>query len=318
MEPFTKAEFEASLKLRKVLEIPKELKRRQVVIFHCIIDAVFLDQWDVASILYDHPASRPSTFMFDHIVKYMDPLKAALLRHDREAVLVMLKNLYEKFDLVLTNSKFQQGNLKKYFDIKAHVVYPPVNLDMFHVSNPPPASRTFFLSAQRVHWQKRIETQIAAFKGINAKLKIVGGEIEGVPDKCLTQLARGCSNIEILGRVSDERLVSLFQSAKAIIQTGWFEDFGLVPVEAMACGTPVICVDEGGFKETVHSPELGMRIQRPYIENLRNAVHGFDSKRYDSMLLREEAEKYGLHRFNEEMKNYIQLAIEKHREKHVV
>jgi glycosyltransferase involved in cell wall biosynthesis len=102
------------------------------------------------------------------------------------------------------------------------------------------------------------------------------------------------------------------QNAKAVIQTGWFEDFGLVPVEALACGTPVIVVDEGGFVETVHSPELGTRIKKPYVKSLREAVKSFDSAAYDTQTLRLEAEKYSEERFAEQMREMCILAVEHH------
>ena len=73
-----------------------------------------------------------------------------------------------------------------------------------------------------------------------------------------------------------------------------------------------IVVDEGGFKETVHSKTLGIRIKPPYVENLRKAVVDFDSSRYDPEFLRKEAEKYGLERFKKQMEKYVKLAVERH------
>ena len=75
---------------------------------------------------------------------------------------------------------------------------------------------------------------------------------------------------------------------------------------------PVIVVDEGGFRETIHSPKLGIRIKPPYIQNLRKAVKEFDIKRYNPKVLRKEAEKYSMERFKKEMEKYLKLAIERH------
>lgn len=83
----------------------------------------------------------------------------------------------------------------------------------------------------------------------------------------------------------------------------------------MGCGTPCIVVDEGGFKETIHIPELGVRIKKPYIPNLRKAVQKFNPENYDRVVLRKEAEKYGLDRFKEKMEFYVRFAVKRHGQK---
>jgi len=201
--------------------------------------------------------------------------------------------------------------LKKYFGVDSYVVYPPVDLNHFKPTSSHP-NRDYFLSVQRINWQKRITTQIEAFKGLEERLKIVGGAGDKRPNADLLRLVEDYDNIEFLGGVREAELPRLYTHAKATIQTGYHEDFGLVPIESMACGTPVIAVDEGGFKETVHSPTLGVRIKPPYGENLRRTVQNFDQAQYDPTVLRKEAEKYGLGRFKKEMKNYVKIAVKRH------
>jgi glycosyltransferase involved in cell wall biosynthesis len=317
VEPFTLAEIQAQLLIRKALPIPKELPKSDVTIFHCPFDLIYLDRLDKPSMFYNHRAERPHTFMLREILKRTDPLRAMCVRKDLPKVLAVFRTLYRKADVVVSNSKFVQEMTKKYFDIESHVVYPPVDLKRFRLPNPHKPKRSFFLSVQRINWQKRVELQIEAFKGLKEKLVIVGGPLNGSgKDEQLEYLCDGIPNISYVGRVSDRRVVWLMQNAKAVIQTGWFEDFGLVPIEAFACGTPVICVDEGGFVETVHSPELGTRIKKPYVKSLREAVKSFDSSAYDTQALRLEAEKYGLERFAEQMREMCILAVERHGNKH--
>jgi len=313
VEPFTLAEIQAQLLIRKALPIPKELLKSDVAIFHCPFDLIYLDRLDKPSIFYNHRAERPHTFMLREILKRTDPLRAMCVRKDSPKVLAVFRELYRKADIVVSNSKFVQEMTKKYFDIESHVVYPPVDLKRFRLPNPHKPKRSFFLSVQRINWQKRVELQIEAFKGLKEKLVIVGGPLNGSgKDEQLEYLCDGIPNISYVGRVSDRRVVWLMQNAKAVIQTGWFEDFGLVPIEAFACGTPVICVDEGGFRETVHSPELGTRIKKPYVKSLREAVKSFDTTAYSPKTLRLEAEKYGLERFAEQMREMCLLAVEHH------
>jgi glycosyltransferase involved in cell wall biosynthesis len=258
-------------------------------------------------------AGRPTTFMFEEIVKLLEPHKRRIAERDRAWVNDFIEKLYQKADVVLVNSKFIQSQLKKYYNIDSFVVYPPVDLDVFKPSTRTP-TRDYFLSVQRVHWQKRILLQIDAFSKLpNEKLLIVGDLNREKRDETLLEIVKPYRNIKFLGKVSQRKLVDLYSNAKATIQTGYYEDFGIVPVESMACGTPVICVDEGGFIETVHSPELGIRIKPPYLENLRKAVQNFDISNYNPEILRREAEKYGLHRFKREMEKYVRLAVERHK-----
>ena len=96
-----------------------------------------------------------------------------------------------------------------------------------------------------------------------------------------------------------------------MIHTAYYEDFGLTVPEAMACGTPVIAVDEGGFRETVCN-QVGIRIKKPYVKNFRRTIKNFDIDKFKTKILRKEAEKYSYDRFKKEMEYYIKLAVEKH------
>lgn len=315
-EPWTKDEIRLSLLIRELFPIPNEILDQDVIILDCPLDLIYLNRIDKPSIYYNHRSARPDTFMHDIIIKHADPLRALAAEKDRQWKLQKLKELYSKPDVILSNSAFTQSMLKRYFNVDSYVVHPPVDLKKFRPCTKP--TRDFFLSVQRVHWQKRIETQIRAFMGLKEKLIIVGGgETEGSrKSEILDYVVKDIPNIDYLGRVKEQKLVDLLQNAKATIQTGFKEDFGLVPIESMACGTPVIAVDEGGFKETIHSPELGVRIRPPYVENLRKTAQDFDSSKYDPAFLRKEAEKYSLKRFRREMEKYIQLAVEIHNDVH--
>lgn len=326
MEPFDKEDTEFQLKLRGFTDIPKELEEQDVIIFHCPYDLVYLERLDKPSIMYNHRAARPHTFMFDKILEEggVNRYRKLILKKDIEWVRQKHIELYKKADVILSNSKFIQQQFKKFFGLNSFVVYPPVDLDKFdsllnfaksvvgvvgwNIVKP---TRDYFLSVQRVHWQKRIDIQIEAFRDLKEKLIILCGSGNGINYE-LKRLVEDCPNIEIKERVNDKELIYLYQNAKAVIQTGYYEDFGLVPVEAMACGTPNIVVDEAGFKETVNRSELGIRIKPPYIRNLRKSVINFESWKYNAGNLREEAEKYNMERFKTEMEKYINLAVKKH------
>jgi len=311
METYDKESIELALSVRTLLGNHKKLSESDVIIFHCPLDLTFLDIIDKPSIYYNHRSGRPTTFMFNETMRMIEPIRREVLKRDRELVNNKLKQLHHKPDVILSNSKFTRRMLKKYFGVDSFVVYPPVDLNHFKPTSSQP-NRDYFLSVQRINWQKRITTQIEAFKGLKEKLWIVGGIGDKRANSNLLRLVEDCDNIEVLGDVQEKDLPKLYTHAKATVQTGYYEDFGLVPIESMACGTPCIVVDEGGFKETVHDEQLGVRIKKPYVENLRKAVKTWDCNKYDSAVLRKEAEKYSLERFKKEMEKYVKLAVDKH------
>jgi len=309
-EPFDKTMWDFQIKLRRVIDIPEELKKLDVIIFHCPHDLVFLERLDKPSIFYNHRSARPYTFMFKEILKHIEPMRRAVLIKDDPYIIEQHKYLYSLADVIVSNSKFTQGIMKRVFGFDSFVCYPPVDTKKFKPAKNP--SRDFYFSVQRINWQKRVDLQIEIFKELkDEKLIIAGGPLEGY-DYNVKRLCEDLPNVEYVGGISDREVIKYMQNAKAVIQTCYYEDFGLVPVEALACGTPVIVTDEGGFKETIHSEKLGIRVRKPYIQNFREAIKKFDVDKFDPKLLRKEAEKYSEERFKKEMQHFIKLAIERH------
>jgi len=176
------------------------------------------------------------------------------------------------------------------------VVYPPVDVSKFRPAKSP--EEDYFLSVQRINPEKRLEIQIEAFRRVPEERLIIVGRPENEKYWArIKPLIDKTKNVEYLGPVDDKTLAELYANAKAVIQTAVDEDFGLVPVEAMASGTPVIAVGEGGFLESV-LPSTGRLIWPPYVEALAKAVRSFDRSAYDPKLLREYAvRRFGPDRF---------------------
>lgn len=143
-------------------------------------------------------------------------------------------------DIVVANSKEVQARIKQYFDIDADIIYPPVDLSRFssHESGQP--SRDYYLSFGRLAEFKRVDVIIDAFKDMSEKKLIVTyGKNDPIKDRLIRQAA-GAKNIEFRTDVDDDEAIQLLQNAIATIYIPKDEDFGMVPIESMSCGTPVI------------------------------------------------------------------------------
>ncbi|MDM7143618.1 glycosyltransferase, partial [Klebsiella pneumoniae] len=146
-------------------------------------------------------------------------------------------------DHLIANSKFISRRIKKVYGRDSDVIYPPVDVDRFSLVD---EKEDFYFTASRLVPYKRIDLIVEAFSHMpDKKLVVIGDGSE--MGKIKSKAAR---NIEILGYQSNEVMQSTMQKAKAFVFAAE-EDFGITPVEAMACGTPVIAYGKGGVLETV-------------------------------------------------------------------
>ena len=162
-----------------------------------------------------------------------------------------------KIDKIITNSQNTRNRIKKFYNRDAEMIYPPVNIKKFKYKEP----EDFFLSVQRIAPEKRIEMQLEIFKKLpNEKLLIVGAPGKNAIPYFERMKKIAPKNVKFLGSVSDKKLIELYARCKAVIQTPINEDFGIIPVEAMASGKPCLAVNEGGFKETIIHGKIGLLI----------------------------------------------------------
>lgn len=177
----------------------------------------------------------------------------------------------QRVDTLIANSKYIARRIKKFWNREAEVIYSPLNTERFY-PNPNLKREDFYVAFSRLVPYKRIDLAIKAIKNTGKQLVIIGG---GSEEKKLKELAHGDKNIIFLGRASDDVLRKNLQTCKAMIFCAE-EDFGLAPLEAQACGSPVIAFGRGGATETVVDGITGVFFEEQTEESLKNAIKRFE------------------------------------------
>jgi len=214
----------------------------------------------------------------------------------------VMSPILKKWDLVAASrpddyiaiSNRVAHRIKKYYRRDSlKVIYPPVDMSTFT----PRTGGTYFLCVGRLVPYKRVDLVIDAFNRLGWPLKIIG---KGSQERMLKRQAH--ANIEFLSDLTDQELVTYYQKARAFVFAG-DEDFGIVSLEAQACGKPVICPRNSGMAETVIEGKTGELFE----SDLETALHIFEKKRYDSDSCRKNAERFNMDRFKYQMKEVIHI-----------
>ncbi len=204
--------------------------------------------------------------------------------------------------IFIANSEEVAKRIKKFYRRDARVVYPPVEISSkFKVQNS--KDRDYYLAGGRLARPKHIDLAVAACTKLGLPLKVFGKEFSGY-GKQLHDLAG--STIEFLGEVADAEKWNLYQNAKAFIFPAQDEDFGIMPVEAMAAGTPVIAHYSGGVKETVLDGATGVFFDTLSVESLEKAIKKFEKMTFDPQDCRKQAEKFGKEKFVQNIREIVQ------------
>lgn len=202
----------------------------------------------------------------------------------------------QRADAVLANSSAVADRVRRWWRRDAQVVHPPVDVDFYRPDGRP--REDFFLVAGRLVPYKRPQVAAVAAAAAGVRLVVAGdGRARG-----LVQEAAG-ADVTLLGRVSDEELRDLYRSCRALIMPGE-EDFGIVPVEAQACGAPVVALGVGGALDTVREGLTGHLYAEDAEEPARplaEVLRGFDPTAFDATVIRDHAENFSPSRFREQV-----------------
>ena len=254
---------------------------------HCAVKSV-IRAGGATHVCYCH---SPMRYAWDQFPAYFGPervgtVASALLRPVMAGLARWDAATAGRVDCFLANSQYVAGRIRRYYNRGSTVVYPPVDTNYFQ---PPPPHTTRERSALVVSAlvpYKRIEVAIEAARLTGIPLRIVGRG----PDEPRLRKAAGDAPVEFLGWRTTDEIRSLYQSSSMVLIPG-VEDFGIVAVEAQACGTPVVAIDEGGTRETIVEGVTGALVPEgaaTLADGMRRVVDG----RLESEAIRANAERF--------------------------
>jgi glycosyltransferase involved in cell wall biosynthesis len=194
-----------------------------------------------------------------------------------------------RVDRFVANSHHVAGRISRYYNRQSTVVYPPVDTAFFHPGDTAPGDYVLVVSALVPY--KRIDLAIEAAAQAGVRLKIAG---VGTERSRLERLAG--PSVEFVGRASNEVVRDLYRGARAVLMPGE-EDFGIVPVEAQACGRPAIALAAGGALETIEDGVTGVLVADATAGSFADAIRRVARDGFDPQVLRARAERFSEERF---------------------
>lgn len=239
---------------------------------------------------YDEYMRRPGFGVFNPLARLgLRLLVAPLRKWDYRAA--------QRPHHIIANSTHIQQEIQKYYGRSSEVIHPPIDVERFKPKDQ--ASRFSFVIAGRQTPYKRFDLAVAACTRLKLPLKVLG---KGPEYQNLTAMAG--PSVRFLGYVQDDEVVRQLQSSEAFIFPGE-DDFGMVAVQAMAAGTPVIAYKAGGALDYVKEGETGMFFEEQTIESLMDALKKFNPHDYDHTNIATKADKFATRHFVSKMENAL-------------
>lgn len=211
----------------------------------------------------------------------------------------------KRVDVFIANSTETAGRIERIYGRSSVVIPPPVHDRFFATPLIPASARSSFLAVGRLVPYKRFDLLIDAANTLHLPLTIVG---RGQEEKRLRAMAG--PTVTFRGRVTDDELPHLYANAKAVLFPT-HEDAGLVPVEAQACGTPVIAYGKGGTLDTVVPGLTGTFFEHQTVDSLCHVLETFSSGAFDPEKIREHARQFSSGGFREKIQEEVQRAYGK-------
>ena len=254
---------------------------------------------ETVHISYCHTPTRylwTDTHEYIANLKYNKLIKLALPRVIHK-MRIWDRTSADRVDKFIANSKVVQKRIKKYYGRNSEVIYPPINVDKFYVSD---EIGDYFISGGRMVSYKRFDLIVQVFNRLGWPIKIFG---DGPELEKLKQHSK--LNIEFVGRISDDEKSRLLSRARAFIHPQ-VEDSGITPLESIASGRPVIAYAKGGVLETIQDGKTGTFFYEQTWEALVHTLLNFDDRMWSGKEIRASAEGFSERIFKEKIKSLVE------------
>lgn len=207
----------------------------------------------------------------------------------------------KRVDFFIANSENVAKRIWKHYRRESVVIHPAVRTKLFTISE---VDEDYFLVVSRLVSYKKIDLAVQTFNELNLPLVIIGGGPELDNLKAMAK-----DNIKFLGRQTDEIIKEYYSKCRAFIFPGE-EDFGITPVEAQACGRPVIAYSKGGALETVVEGKSGLFFHEQTVDSLEEAINKFQNMKFNKSEIREHAMKFDEEKFKEKINSFVMDSYE--------
>lgn len=256
-------------------------------------------------IAYCHSPTRylwdaTDDYVRDEVPALLQPAVRELVGRLRETDLEMSRRV----DRWVANSAVVAERIRRYYGRESEVVHPPVDVDAYQARG---ERGDHWLFIGRLSAYKRGDVAVSAFSRTRRRLIVVG---EGRERDALERLAT--DNVAFTGRVDEETKRQLLASARGLVFPAE-DDFGLVCVEALASGTPVVALARGGASEIVRDGVDGALFADPDPDQLAAAVDRVERTRFDPASLRESARRFDVSRFRDRIRDIVRTSVERGR-----
>ena len=278
-----------------------------IVLSSSTFSGKYIKKKNAKHICYCHSPFRllwmPESYKFNKVSKILlhnwNPLFNLLRKSDYNAA--------QKVDQFIANSELTKKRILKYYGRDSIVIPPPIDIEKFREGT---KTSEYYLVVSRLERYKKVDLVIRVFNQLNLPLLIVGKGMLEHEYRCMAK-----SNIKFLGDISNSELVRIYQGSIAIIFPQE-EDFGLVPLEANACGKPVICYGYGGVETTMipydksnNSSATALFFYEQTEKALTDAIKLFDKFNYDKQILINNAMRFDKPIFKQKILKVIESVL---------
>jgi glycosyltransferase involved in cell wall biosynthesis len=274
---------------------------------HCVAKSVLVKPGAV-HVCYCH---TPMRYAWDQFEAYfgrerMGPFRRLVLRQVMAYLARWDQSTASRVTRFVTNSRHVAQRIARYYNREASVVYPPVDTTFFRPATSPHVATGDCLIVSALVPYKRIDIAIDACRIAGVPLTIVGNGPER--PRLERFAAETGGRVTFLGRVSDEEVRDQYHRAALVLMPGE-EDFGIAPLEAQACGRPVVALARGGALESIVRDETGLLVDEPTPQAFADAIQRGLAHRFDQQVVRRHAERFSRARFGDQMQAIVDETV---------